>query len=129
MRREITLEEVAKHSTEDDCWIIMHDLVLALPTSFLEEHPGGGEVISIQAGKDVTSDFEDIAHSDQAKSWAAQYIIGWKEGASEETKAMTTFPKTVNGGASGMLGPAVLVLIVAMLAFFFFSQGGSGGSA
>lgn len=35
-------------------------------SSFLEEHPGGEEVLRAFAGKDATDAFEDAAHSEEA---------------------------------------------------------------
>eukprot|EP00929_Paragymnodinium_shiwhaense_P120154 TRINITY_DN9204_c0_g2_i1.p1 TRINITY_DN9204_c0_g2~~TRINITY_DN9204_c0_g2_i1.p1 ORF type:complete len:131 (-),score=43.52 TRINITY_DN9204_c0_g2_i1:290-682(-) len=122
-RKAITEEEVAKHSTADDCWVIMHDLVLKLPKEFLDEHPGGGDVISVLAGKNCGSDFEDIAHSDSAREWANKYIIGYVDGAPEEaqTKMMPTQKehRGAGGGGSGM-GAVVPLLAVILLAVMYF---------
>mmetsp|Transcript_39432 Transcript_39432/g.99222 ORF Transcript_39432/g.99222 Transcript_39432/m.99222 type:complete len:132 (+) Transcript_39432:123-518(+) len=125
-RREISEAELAKHNTEEDCWIALHDLVLELPKDFLEEHPGGGDVITCLAGKDVTTDYEDIAHSDTAREWTSKYIIGYKEGADEAAKTKLV-PKSseVGGGAGGGVGPlvpAVLVLVLAIIAYFLFQK-------
>ena len=35
-----TEEEVSKHNTRDDCWIILGNDVLDI-TKFISEHPGG----------------------------------------------------------------------------------------
>merc|ERR1719412_2176920 len=87
MRRLITKEELAKHNTENDCWISVHNLVLNLTRDFLDEHPGGPDVITCLAGKDCTQDFEDIAHSDTARDWASKYIVGYREGVEDEAVA------------------------------------------
>jgi cytochrome b involved in lipid metabolism len=44
-----TLEEVSKHQSLDDCWIIIKNKVYNV-TKFLGEHPGGEEVILDTAG-------------------------------------------------------------------------------
>mmetsp|Transcript_124718 Transcript_124718/g.216169 ORF Transcript_124718/g.216169 Transcript_124718/m.216169 type:complete len:589 (+) Transcript_124718:107-1873(+) len=54
-----TMEDVSQHSSEDDCWIILHGIVLDV-THFLKDHPGGSKVLLRQAGKDATSIFESI---------------------------------------------------------------------
>ena len=54
-----TREEVAKHATEDDCWIIVDNNVYDV-TSFLPEHPGSPQAILEFAGKDATEAFASI---------------------------------------------------------------------
>lgn len=124
----ITKAELEKHNTESDCWIVQYGLVMDLPEDFLNEHPGGPEVITSIGGRDVTSDFEDIGHSDEAREWANKYIIGWLEGAegSEEELKTKEMPKTkdvreAGGGAGGGLGlvPVVLAIIAAAAAYYF----------
>lgn len=51
--RQLSREEVAKHNTEDSCWIIVDTLVYDL-TKFVGLHPGGEGVILNVAGKDAT---------------------------------------------------------------------------
>lgn len=45
-------------------------------TEFLEEHPGGDEVLLLAAEKDATDDFEDVGHSDDAKELLKKYCVG-----------------------------------------------------
>ncbi|KAF0407536.1 FMN-dependent dehydrogenase-domain-containing protein [Gigaspora margarita] len=59
----ISAEEIAKHNTYQDCWIIIYDKVYNL-SKFLPEHPGGVGVILEQAGKDATLAFSTI-HSQE----------------------------------------------------------------
>ncbi|KAF9966082.1 hypothetical protein BGZ73_001145, partial [Actinomortierella ambigua] len=69
-----TAECVAKHNTDDDCWIIHNGKVYDC-TKFLQEHPGGAESITMNAGEDCTEDFDAI-HSDKARELLAKYYIG-----------------------------------------------------
>ncbi|CAE7154453.1 NIAA [Symbiodinium pilosum] len=56
----VSAEEVAKHNTDKDCWVIVGDQVLDV-TEFLSEHPGGKKSIMMFAGKDATEEF-DMLH-------------------------------------------------------------------
>lgn len=60
--RKISMEELAQHSTEDDCWIAIHGKVYDL-TDFAEEHPAGPESILELAGLDGTDEFAAV-HSE-----------------------------------------------------------------
>lgn len=71
-----TREEVARHNRYEDCWVILDGEVLSLPKDFLEDHPGGSDVIFQRAGKDVTQDFNDQSHTASASDWARRYAIG-----------------------------------------------------
>ncbi|EMS68958.1 Cytochrome b5 isoform 1 [Triticum urartu] len=64
-----SFQEVRKHSQRKDCWLIISGKVYDV-TPFMEEHPGGDEVLLACTGKDATADFEDIGHSDAAKAAA-----------------------------------------------------------
>lgn len=54
--KEFSLEDVAKHNTQEDCWVAVNGLVLNV-TDFLENHPGGPKAILLYAGKDATEEF------------------------------------------------------------------------
>lgn len=70
-----TLEDIRMHNMSNDTWLIIHDKVYDI-TSFLEEHPGGEEVLLEQAGADATESFEDVGHSTDAREMLEQYLIG-----------------------------------------------------
>ncbi|KAJ1664625.1 hypothetical protein IW140_004018 [Coemansia sp. RSA 1813] len=78
--KTFTAEEIAKHYTRDDIWIVVHGKVYDV-TKFLDEHPGGEEVILEHAGIDATEAFEDIGHSEDARELLADLLIGDLEGA------------------------------------------------
>ncbi|KQJ97471.1 cytochrome b5 [Brachypodium distachyon] len=68
-------EEVAKHNVAKDCWLVIAGKVYDV-TPFMDEHPGGDEVLLAVTGKDATSDFEDIGHSESAREMMEKYHIG-----------------------------------------------------
>ncbi|KAK2074320.1 hypothetical protein P8C59_008537 [Phyllachora maydis] len=51
--------EVAKHNTPEDCWVIVHGKAYDV-TAFLPEHPGGPKIILKYAGRDATEEFEPV---------------------------------------------------------------------
>jgi len=69
------LEDTAKHNTREDCWLVIAGKVYDV-TRFLEDHPGGDEVLIAATGKDATDDFEDVGHSDSARAMMDEYYLG-----------------------------------------------------
>merc|ERR1711972_1041577 len=70
-----TLEEVAKHTSKSDCWVVVNGEVLDV-TKFLSEHPGGELAILTFAGKDATEEFNMIHPPDVIPKYAPDAIIG-----------------------------------------------------
>ncbi|KAL3517324.1 hypothetical protein ACH5RR_024226 [Cinchona calisaya] len=68
-------EDVAKHDKKGDAWLIISGKVYDV-SSFLDDHPGGEEVLLTATAKDATIDFEDVGHSDEAKELMNKYYIG-----------------------------------------------------
>jgi len=57
--RLISAQEVGKHSSEEDLWVIVYDPESGKKkvwdlTSFVERHPGGEDVLIQYAGKDAS---------------------------------------------------------------------------
>ncbi|NXS59333.1 CYB5 protein, partial [Brachypteracias leptosomus] len=73
--RYYRLEEVQKHNNSQKTWIILHNRIYDV-TKFLDEHPGGEEVLREQAGGDATENFEDVGHSTDARALSETFIIG-----------------------------------------------------
>jgi len=70
-----TMEEVAKHTSKTDCWVVVAGQVLNV-TKFLGEHPGGELAILTFAGKDATEEFNMIHPPDVIPKYAPDAIIG-----------------------------------------------------
>ena len=58
--KSFSLEEVAKHNTDSDCWVAIGGDVYDV-TKFMPNHPGGKNAILLYAGKDATEEF-DMLH-------------------------------------------------------------------
>merc|ERR1712032_793004 len=74
-RKDYTLEDVAKHNTEKDCWVVVNGEVLDV-TEFLPEHPGGKKAILLYAGRDATEEFNMLHKPDVVAKYAPDSIIG-----------------------------------------------------
>merc|ERR1719174_1840365 len=78
-----SMEEVAKHTTKEDCWVVLHGRVLDV-TKFLGEHPGGELAILTFAGKDATAEFDMIHPPDVIEKYAPNAVIGMLGGAPDQ---------------------------------------------
>ncbi|CAE8592296.1 unnamed protein product [Polarella glacialis] len=58
--RKLPADEVAKHASKTDCWVVVGEEVLDV-TEFMEDHPGGSKAIMMFAGRDATEEF-DMLH-------------------------------------------------------------------
>jgi len=53
------LPTVAKHASQESCWVILYGKVYDV-TDFLSSHPGGSKVILQLAGRDATEEYDPI---------------------------------------------------------------------
>ncbi|XP_061354263.1 cytochrome b5 [Gastrolobium bilobum] len=72
--------ELSQHKSKKDCWLVINGRVVDV-TKFLEEHPGGEEVLLEFAGKDATKEFDAIGHSSGAQNLLLKYQVGVLQGA------------------------------------------------
>merc|ERR1711953_1568567 len=86
-----TMEEVAKHVTKGDCWVVVAGQVLDV-TSFLSQHPGGELAILTFAGKDATEEFNMIHPPDVIPKYAPDAIIGKLGTGVKKTKKSAAAP-------------------------------------
>ena len=66
MPKTITLAEVEEHKDRNSCWVVIDNKVYDV-SKFLDEHPGGEEVILDYGGRFATEPFEDVGHSEDAR--------------------------------------------------------------
>ena len=128
-----SLEEVEKHKNNsgDDksIWMVIHDKVYDV-TKFLDEHPGGEEILIEHAGVDATEPFEDVGHSTDARDMMEEYLIG--ELREEDKKgSVDTGPKawgsdsndsSDGGGWTSYLIPMGLALIASIIYRVYFTR-------
>ncbi|CAG9858700.1 unnamed protein product, partial [Phyllotreta striolata] len=74
-QKVITMEEVSWHDSANDCWIIIYDRVYDV-TGFLQEHPGGDELLLEYAGREASGAFRGAGHSVSAVRSLDKFWIG-----------------------------------------------------
>ncbi|XP_064399084.1 cytochrome b5-like [Halichondria panicea] len=112
-------EEVNKHNNSESLWLVVHDIVYDV-TKFMEEHPGGEEVLLEQAGKDSTGSFEDVGHSPDAREMAESYRIGTvSQPASSKVPTKLT-PDTQGGEGGSWFWPAFILILLVVVASYFY---------
>ena len=115
--RSIALAEVEKHVAPDDLWLVIAGKVYDV-TAFMDDHPGGGEIMLNAAGKDGTDDFEDVGHSPNAYEQLKKFYIGeYAGGASGRA----------DGGANNMAAPIIKRRIYYSLFHMLHTNRGSKG--
>lgn len=76
--RIFTREDLVNHNNTSSCWISRNGKVYDV-TGFLQDHPGGDDLILNYAGKDVgeiMKDSDEHDHSDSAYEMLEEYCIG-----------------------------------------------------
>ncbi|TFK41614.1 fatty acid-2 hydroxylase [Crucibulum laeve] len=76
--RMYTVEDVASHKTAGSCWVTRQGKVYDV-SKFLDDHPGGDDLILQYAGKDIDTAMDDAdehQHSDSAYDMLEEYTIG-----------------------------------------------------
>jgi len=89
---------VSLHNKVDDAWIIIGKKVYNI-TNFMESHPGGEDLLMQFAGKDATSAFKEIDHTDIALKYRKDLQVGTLQwGGSLKSHSQTH--KKSNGGST-----------------------------
>ncbi|BFZ19190.1 hypothetical protein BsWGS_22229 [Bradybaena similaris] len=121
------LSEVKTKNSAKETWIVIHNKVYDV-AKFLEEHPGGEEVLLEQAGGDASEAFEDVGHSSDARELMKDYFIGDVHPDDRTKKTYTTNTGPTGGnpppGSSwtGWLLPLAVALAAAFAYRYIVSQ-------
>ncbi|KAJ2899143.1 hypothetical protein MKZ38_003390 [Zalerion maritima] len=135
MTGEFTYQDVAEHNTKNDCFVVIHDKVYDC-TKFIDEHPGGEEVLLDVAGQDATEAFEDVGHSDEARETLDKLHVGaLKRGANDPTPNVaggaTAAAAQTDAAGVGIVFYAVMLIGAgaAYFAYNYMQQQSEAGSA
>ena len=88
-------------------------------TKYLDDHPGGEEVLLDRGGKDATEDYEDVGHSAEARKHLDKFEIG-------ELPPSQKNGEREGGGGGGMtlMVPLMVPLLAVALGvgYYFYAQ-------
>ena len=127
--KEIGFAELCRHGAVDDLWLAIDGIVYDV-TPFMDDHPGGGDIMLSAAGKDGTDDFEDVGHSPHARELLKRFKVGTfkgdfslstTNGASlktpkhqrQNTTTTTTHAQMDTIGGNAIVGLVLPVLVIA----------------
>lgn len=124
--KEYTSDDVSKHTSEDDCWMIIGNesnggCKVYDVSNYLDDHPGGAEVMLDVSGQNADEFFEDIGHSGDARKELEKHLIGTYKLSEEEIEKMKKeAEKRLQSNGSSM----TIVIFVALIAIIFaYTQG------
>ncbi|XP_044519078.1 cytochrome b5 type B isoform X1 [Gracilinanus agilis] len=115
------LEEVAKRNSEKETWLVIHGRVYDI-TRFLDEHPGGGEVLMEQAGRDATESFEDVGHSSDAKEMLKQYYVGEVHPSDRKAEGSEFSSSVCKSCWSNWIIPIMGAVLLAVMYRFYMAE-------
>ncbi|SCU78479.1 LAMI_0A04764g1_1 [Lachancea mirantina] len=85
-------KDLKSHASRDDCWVALYQRKIYNVTRFLDEHPGGSQLLLDYAGQDVTEIMKDSAsheHSNAAyEILDDEYLAGYLATPEEEAKLL-----------------------------------------
>ncbi|XP_073440361.1 cytochrome b5 type B [Dendrobates tinctorius] len=116
-----SLEDVRKRNSAEELWLVIHGRVYDI-TRFVEEHPGGEEVLFEQAGADATESFEDVGHSVDAREMLKQYYVGDlhpDDCKNSKKDVLISTSSNSSSSWSNWLIPAVAVLLLGLMYRFY----------
>lgn len=122
MAKLFTYKEVSEHKSAGDLWLIIDGKVYDC-SKFVDEHPGGDEILLDLGGQDATRSFDDIGHSDDAIKMLEPMFVGEVDKTSEPVFKKEELSSAATTGGEGN-GVMIIALIVAFLAiaYYYFNQ-------
>lgn len=119
--RLIGMDEVEKHGTAADCWVVLNGLVYDL-SEFHRSHPGGSQVISDCAGMDATAPFLAIHPSDIAERLLSRDVVMGRVDASTLRPEHVVAAPAAEAAEAGAGAPGREVVLEEMLNVFDFEE-------
>eukprot|EP01128_Nolandella_sp_AFSM9_P000623 TRINITY_DN10775_c0_g1_i1.p1 TRINITY_DN10775_c0_g1~~TRINITY_DN10775_c0_g1_i1.p1 ORF type:complete len:565 (+),score=87.08 TRINITY_DN10775_c0_g1_i1:68-1762(+) len=103
MSRPLSFEEVSRHNSEEDCWLVIDNVVYDV-TEFLDEHPGGKRIVMGFAGKDATTQFGTFHSPSVLRRFGESLRVGVIAPSSSSSVKTSVTPsvsaKSVGSGSS-----------------------------
>ena len=113
-----TIDDLKANGTRKSMYLLLHKKVYDV-TKFMDEHPGGDEVLVAEAGQDATDAFEDVGHSDDARELLADYLIGeFDETNASSKKAASGASKAANSAVASGSSLMYFLPLTGLVAFF-----------
>jgi len=100
MSKEFTYSDVSEHTSKKDLYMVIHDKVYDT-SAFVDEHPGGEEVLLDVGGQDATEAFEDVGHSDEAREILDGLLVGTLKRQPGDPAPKAQAPNSSSSSSSG----------------------------
>ena len=110
---------LSKHDQREDVWMTIHNKVYDI-TKYLDDHPGGEEVLMDRAGQDGTEDFEDVGHSKDARDQLHKYELGELPPSEQKAERSADAIRDASGGGTMMMILPIIGLVAAAAYYYLF---------
>ena len=85
-------------------------------SKYLEDHPGGEEVLLDRVGQDATDDFEDVGHSQEAR----KQLLTLEKGELPPSQRVVAKSSGAGGGGGGVGMMLVVPVLLAVGAGYYY---------
>lgn len=120
--KKFTRKQVSEIDPRNKTLFIIDNVVYDV-TKFLDEHPGGHEVLVNVAGKDGSEDFEDVGHSFDAKELMKKYAVGElvDDEKAQLKKRHISWEDTASAGETSFMSSWKFPLVMGVLMTLLYS--------